>query len=142
MNKQKLQKTQPEHKNITIFKAFLQVVCPIFHFYSNFFSTGTATGRCCGKQRPVNLSKKGYRFVKIHENNLVNWNALRPRGPFLFRRPEKEAKGAVLHGTSAAERLRHVETRSAGRTKTRCLTALKQFVRPFFHRAKRDEKIP
>ncbi|MDY5591438.1 MAG: hypothetical protein SPF51_07830, partial [Candidatus Fimivicinus sp.] len=32
--------------------------------------------------------------------------------------------------------------RSAGRTKTRCLTALKQFVRPFFHRARRDEKIP
>ncbi len=63
-------------------------------------------------------------------------------GPSFSVRPEKEAKGAVLHGTSAAERLRHVETRSAGRTKTRRLTALKQFVRPFFHRAKRDEKIP
>ncbi|MBS5874306.1 MAG: hypothetical protein KIC46_09345 [Clostridiales bacterium] len=47
-----------------------------------------------------------------------------------------------MHGTSAAERWRHVETRSAGRTKTRCLTALKQFVRPFFHRARRGEKIP
>ena len=28
-------------------------------------------------------------------------------------RPEKEAKGAVLHGTSAAERSRHVKSRSA-----------------------------
>ncbi|MCI6400795.1 MAG: hypothetical protein MR815_03010 [Oscillospiraceae bacterium] len=63
-------------------------------------------------------------------------------GPSFSVRPEKEAKGAVLHGTSAAERLRHVETRSAGRTKTRRLTALKQFVRPFFHRARRGEKIP
>ena len=29
-------------------------------------------------------------------------------GPSFSARPEKEAKGAVLHGTSAAERLRHV----------------------------------
>ena len=63
-------------------------------------------------------------------------------GPSFSARPEKEAKGAVLHGTSAAGRLRHVKTRSAGRTKTRRLTALKQFVRPFFHRASRGEKIP
>jgi len=63
-------------------------------------------------------------------------------GPSFSVRPEKEAKGAVLHGTSAAERLRHVKNSSAGRTKTRRLTALKQFVRPFFHRARRDEKIP
>ena len=35
------------------------------------------------------------------------------QGPSFSVRPEKEAKGAVLHGTSAAERLRHVETRSA-----------------------------
>ena len=63
-------------------------------------------------------------------------------GPSFSARPEKEAKGAVLHGTSAAERWKHVKTRSAGRTKTRRLTALKQFVRPFFHRARRDEKIP
>ena len=63
-------------------------------------------------------------------------------GPSFSVRPEKEAKGAVLHGTSAAERSRHDRTRSAGRTKTRRLTALKQFVRPFFHRARRDEKIP
>ena len=34
-------------------------------------------------------------------------------GPSFSVRPEKEAKGAVLHGTSAAERLRHVKTRSA-----------------------------
>ena len=33
--------------------------------------------------------------------------------PSFSARPEKEAKGAVLHGTSAAERLRHVKTRSA-----------------------------
>ena len=63
-------------------------------------------------------------------------------GPSFSVRPEKEAKGAVLHGTSAAVKLRHDRTRSAGRTKTRRLTALKQFVRPFFHRARRDEKIP
>ena len=63
-------------------------------------------------------------------------------GPSFSARPEKEAKGAVLHGTAAAERWRHVKSCSAGRTKTRCLTALKQFVRPFFHRARRDEKIP
>jgi len=63
-------------------------------------------------------------------------------GPSFSVRPEKEAKGAVLHGTSAAAKLRHDRTRSAGRTKTRRLTALKQFVRPFFHRARRDEKIP
>ncbi|MBS5873552.1 MAG: hypothetical protein KIC46_05480, partial [Clostridiales bacterium] len=63
-------------------------------------------------------------------------------GPSFSVRPEKEAKGAVLHGTSAAAKLSHDPTRSAGRTKTRRLTALKQFVRPFFHRAKRGEKIP
>ena len=34
-------------------------------------------------------------------------------GPPFSARPEKEAKGAVLHGTSAAERLRHDQTRSA-----------------------------
>ena len=34
-------------------------------------------------------------------------------GPSFSVRPEKEAKGAVLHGTSAAERWRHVKTRSA-----------------------------
>ena len=34
-------------------------------------------------------------------------------GPSFSARPEKEAKGAVLHGTSAAGRLSHVETRSA-----------------------------
>jgi len=63
-------------------------------------------------------------------------------GPSFSVRPEKEAKGAVLHGTSAAAKLSHDQTRSAGRTKTRRLTALKQFVHPFFHRARRDEKIP
>jgi len=34
-------------------------------------------------------------------------------GPSFSARPEKEVKGAVLHGTSAAERSRHVKTRSA-----------------------------
>ena len=42
---------------------------------------------------------------------------IRPRsgraGPSFSVRPEKEAKGAVLHGTSAAERSRHVKNRSA-----------------------------
>ena len=40
----------------------------------------------------LSLLKKGYRFVKIHKNNLVNWNALRPRGPFLFRSAGKGSK--------------------------------------------------
>jgi|GEM_PF-3945876 len=34
-------------------------------------------------------------------------------GPSFSVRPEKEAKGAVSHGTSAAEKSRHVKTRSA-----------------------------
>jgi len=34
-------------------------------------------------------------------------------GPSFSVRPEKEAKGAVLHGTSAAERWSHEPTRSA-----------------------------
>ena len=34
-------------------------------------------------------------------------------GPPFSARPEKEAKGAVSHGTSAAERSRHVKSRSA-----------------------------
>ena len=34
-------------------------------------------------------------------------------GPSFSARPEKEAKGAVLHGTSAAGRLRHVKSCSA-----------------------------
>ena len=34
-------------------------------------------------------------------------------GPPFSVRPEKEAKGAVLHGTSAAARLRHVKNSSA-----------------------------
>ena len=34
-------------------------------------------------------------------------------GPSFSARPEKEVKGAVLHGTSAAARSRHVKTRSA-----------------------------
>ena len=34
-------------------------------------------------------------------------------GPSFSARPEKEAKGAVLHGTSAAERSRHVKNSSA-----------------------------
>lgn len=43
-----------------------------------------------------------------------NGNALMPRGhPPFSARPEKEAKGAVLHGTSAAGRLRHVKSCSA-----------------------------
>ena len=38
------------------------------------------------------LIRKAYRFVKMHENNLVNWNALRPRRPFLFHSAGKESK--------------------------------------------------
>ena len=42
--------------------------------------------------RAAQLIRKAYRFVKMHENNLVNWNALRPRGPFLFRSAGKGSK--------------------------------------------------
>ena len=40
----------------------------------------------------LSLLKKGYRFVKMHKNNLVNWTALRPRGPILFRSAGKGSK--------------------------------------------------
>ena len=63
-------------------------------------------------------------------------------GPSFFRSAGKGSKRGLLHGTSAAVNLSHDRTRSAGRTKTRRLTALKQSVRPFFHRARRGEKIP
>ena len=43
-------------------------------------------------RQPLSMSKKAYRFVKIHKNNLVNWTALRPRGPFLFRSAGKGSK--------------------------------------------------
>ena len=59
-------------------------------------------------ERP-NLSKKGYRFVKMYKKKFVkflcytcffdchdkgrkNWSALRPRGPFLFRSAGKGSK--------------------------------------------------
>ena len=42
--------------------------------------------------RAAQLIRKAYRFVKMHENNLVNWHALRPRGPFLFRSAGKGSK--------------------------------------------------
>ena len=42
-------------------------------------------------RQPLSMSKKVYRFVKMHENNL-DWNALRPRGPFLFRSAGKGSK--------------------------------------------------
>ena len=69
-------------------------------------------------ERP-NLSKKGYRFVKMYRKKFVKFSVtlafliamtreeeIGPRsgraGPSFSVRPEKEAKGAVLHGTSAA----------------------------------------
>ena len=62
------------------------------------------------------LLKKEYRFVKMHKNNfhyaclflisLTREEEIGTRsgraGPSFSVRPEKEAKGAVLHGTSAA----------------------------------------
>ena len=71
-------------------------------------------------ERP-NLSKKGYRFVKMYRKKFVKFSVtlafliamtrgkeIGPRsgraGPSFSVRPEKEAKGAVLHGTSAAAR--------------------------------------
>jgi len=75
----------------------------------------------------LSLLKKGYHFVEQFHNisplclpfliALIRKEEIGPRsgraGPSFSARPEKEAKGAVLHGTSAAERLRHVKTRSA-----------------------------
>ena len=59
--------------------------------------------------------------ARISASLLRRWNsyerAQAAQGPSFSVRPEKEAKGAVLHGTSAAERLRHVASCSAGRTK-------------------------
>ncbi len=58
-------------------------------------------------------------------------------GPSFSVRPEKEAKGAVLHGTSAAERLRHIKTRSADlpkRNASRRFKHMERFV--FILRAK------
>ncbi len=69
-------------------------------------------------ERP-NLSKKGYHFVKMYRKKFVKFSVtlaflialtteekIGPRsgraGPPFSVRPEKEAKGAVLHGTSAA----------------------------------------
>ena len=91
------------------------------------------------KENEVALAKPAAQFMIRKEK--VGTRSGRA-GPSFSARPEKEAKGAVLHGTSAAERLSHDRTRSAGRTKTRRLTALRQFVRPFFYRARRDKKIP
>ena len=68
-----------------------------------------------------NLSKMGYRFVKMYKKKFVKFSVtlaflialtteeeIGPRsgraGPSFSARPEKEAKGAVLHGTSATER--------------------------------------
>ena len=48
----------------------------------------TSPRRC---QR-ISLSKKGYHLVKMHKNHLVNWNALRPRRPSLFRSAGKGSK--------------------------------------------------
>ena len=47
----------------------------------------------------IRLSKKAYCCVKIHENNLVNWTALRPRGPFLFRSAGKGSKRGRARGS-------------------------------------------
>ena len=40
----------------------------------------------------LSLSKKAYRFVKMYKNDLVNWSALRPRRPSLFRSAGKGSK--------------------------------------------------
>ncbi|MBS5873899.1 MAG: hypothetical protein KIC46_07260, partial [Clostridiales bacterium] len=53
-------------------------------------------------------------------------------GPSFSVRPEKEAKGAVLHGTSAAERLKHVETRSANLPKLNASRRFKHMERFVF----------
>jgi len=91
------------------------------------FKMGKKTPRV---HRHARASKKECRFIKMHKNNfiklcvtlafLIALNKGRRigtrsgrAGPSFSVRPEKEAKGAVLHGTSAAERWRHVKTRSA-----------------------------
>ncbi|MBS5873835.1 MAG: hypothetical protein KIC46_06910, partial [Clostridiales bacterium] len=53
-------------------------------------------------------------------------------GPSFSVRPEKEAKGAVLHGTSAAERLRHVKSCSANLPKRNASRRFKHMERFVF----------
>jgi hypothetical protein len=53
-------------------------------------------------------------------------------GPSFSVRPEKEAKGAVLHGTLAAKRLRHVKSRSANLPKLNASRRLKHMGRFVF----------
>ena len=62
------------------------------------------------KENEVALAKPAAQFMIRKEK--VEMRSGRA-GPSFSARPEKEAKGAVLHGTSAAERSRHVKTRSA-----------------------------
>jgi len=53
-------------------------------------------------------------------------------GPSFSVRPEKEAKGVVLHGTSAAARWRHVKTRSANLPKLNASRRFKHMERFVF----------
>ena len=53
-------------------------------------------------------------------------------GPSFSVRPEKEAKGAVLHGTSAAERLIHVKSCSANLPKLNASRRFKHMERFVF----------
>ena len=91
----------------------------------------------------------------LHQNNFLkflyylnkgrkNWPALRPRGPFFSARPEKEAKGAVSHGTSAAERLRHVKNSSANLPKLSRSRGFRHMGRFVFApcRARQGQKFP
>ncbi len=62
------------------------------------------------KENEVALAKPAAQFMMREEK--VEPRSGRAGPPFSVR-PKKEAKGAVLHGTSAAERFSHDPTRSA-----------------------------
>ena len=68
-------------------------------------------------------------FFECSDKGRENWNALRPRGPFLFRSagkrkqkgPQRPSRRSLVHGTSAAGSLMHVRTRSANLPKLAAL---------------------
>ena len=103
----------------------------------------------------VSVSKKEYRYVKMYKNHFVKFlryaclfdcldkgRRIGTRsgraGPPFSVRPEKEAKGAVLHGTSAAGRRSHEPTRSANLPKLNASRRFKHMERFVFAPAVRD----
>ena len=89
----------------------------------------------CGKKSCCKIMKKYFYQPKVY-TALTREEEIGTRsgraGPSFSVRPEKEAKGAVLHGTSAAERSRHVKSRSANLPKLDASHRLKHMGRFVF----------